>query len=260
MRNTDIRIKDMKIKIKFLQDAVFTESPSIAIYKSVCSFIRRIVCICPDVRCSGCSRNGKCIYSFLTGADFSDFRDIPFIVSYDPSLKREFKSEEIHEYYFTLIGDAVEFVDFIIFSLKEYEQRGLFGGKCFFKIISLEINNNLNPISSFIDGINILTPVVFKNDILENQYGRIKYLNDKFHIFCSDIEYIKPSYELKLYHKLSHEQRFGESIIADNGFIAEIKFNDGIALDDVLKLSEITGFGNFNFFNGRNAVYIERDE
>ncbi|MEK9149734.1 MAG: CRISPR system precrRNA processing endoribonuclease RAMP protein Cas6 [Candidatus Desantisbacteria bacterium] len=107
---------------------------------------RKIVCVNRDNECSGCLLRTKCIYSYIfetspsVDADkLRKYKDIPrpFIIEPPIESKQTYLKGETLEFNLILIGKAICYLPYFIFTFKELGNIGIGRGRGKYELISL---------------------------------------------------------------------------------------------------------------------------
>lgn len=108
---------------------------------------KKIVCINKDKECKDCILKNKCIYTYIfettPPVDTDKLRkskDIPqpFIIEPPITLKGKYLPEEILEFDLTLIGKAIDYLPYFIFTFKELGNIGIGKGRGKYELTSIK--------------------------------------------------------------------------------------------------------------------------
>jgi CRISPR-associated endoribonuclease Cas6 len=107
------------------------------------SAFRRIVCIVKGQECAGCLLKGKCVYSYIfetpPPADTKIMRKYeaaphPFIIEPPAETNRSYKPGDTITFGLTLIGRAVDYLPYFIYTFEELGKTGLGRGRGGFEL------------------------------------------------------------------------------------------------------------------------------
>ena len=247
-----VRIKIVKYKLKFLEQITFKEEPEIAFLKAIYKRFKNILCINIDKRCRNCNHNTKCLYYYMSAGDFEFIENMPVIVERPLFSKKTLKTEDELELKFTFLGDAAKHMDFLEYTLKEFEARGLFKEKYKFVIINRSIEQ-LAEIQSneSIKSIEILTPIDKNKSIFTKEKEKLDKLNKLYNIADKAIKPINNSYEFHaIKFKIKNPLYLGANRFIQEGYIGTIKFKETVPDSYLLDIINIIGAGKYYAIGG----------
>jgi CRISPR-associated endoribonuclease Cas6 len=135
---------------------------------------RRVVCIRRERECDGCIVKGKCVYSYVFETplppDAKMMRKYaaaphPFILCPPLESKRRYEAGDIFSFDFTLIGRAIEYLPYFIYTFEELGTIGLGKDRGKFKMNSVTVHSGKPDMVEIYDG---------KSKTLKSDYS--KYL------------------------------------------------------------------------------------
>lgn len=254
-----LNIQTITYQIKFLDDLTFREEPEIAFYKTIFNRLKNILCINIKEECISCSYNKKCLYSYLTAADFLYIENLPVKVHRPLFSKRLMKAGDILDLKFTILGDAIKHVDFIDFILREFEARGLYRENYRFMVINRTIGQlYITRGDGEITGLKIITPIDVKENIFIREKEKLDILNRLYNMTDNPIDKIDISYLFDgVKFKVHNPLRIGRNRIIQEGYIGQIKFNKPIKETHMLDIISIIGAGRYYAIGG-GAIEVYR--
>jgi hypothetical protein len=247
-----VNIMTLKYSLRFLEETSFMEEPELAIFKSVFKRLRTILCIKPYEACIGCSQGSKCVYSYLTAGDFHNLSQLPFKLHRPIFTKRTMKVDNILDLKLTLLGDAIKHMDFIDFTVKEFEARGLFKERHRFLIADRKVEElNLDRVGNKITSIKILTPIERKDQIFAVEKVKLDNLNQLYHITDHAIDSIDVLYDFQaIEFKIRRHLNLGVAKLLQDGYVGIIRFSEPVSNSILLDLMTIIGVGEFYALGG----------
>lgn len=158
------------------------------------SVFHKIVCVNKQTDCSHCLLKDKCIYPYIFETfppknvyHLSKYRSIPrpFIIEPPLEKKREYSPGEIFSFNLILIGRAIEYLPYFIFTFSRLGDVGLGREKARYKLIRVESSNNFQKKEIIYDGehqtlknVNIQIDIssIFSSLVVRNQPILIKFI------------------------------------------------------------------------------------
>src|SRR5690554_2524907 len=121
-----VNIKTLNYRLRFLEYIVFKEEPEIAFLKAIFNRLKNILCVNKRDECRLCSYRERCLYNYISAGDFECIKIMPIAVDKPLFSERTFNKDDILELNFIVLGDAATHTDFLNYTLKEFETKGLF--------------------------------------------------------------------------------------------------------------------------------------
>ena len=144
----ELSSSEFKFSLTLGRRIVFESFPPF-IFRSVLGMeLKRIACIFKKKRCENCDLKFQCAYSkifesplhknseILKGRNYASH---PFVLSTDITMKKKVEKLTLS---IKLIGDAIEYISYLYYALKEAGERVIFKARFPFKISNVTCNGN----------------------------------------------------------------------------------------------------------------------
>lgn len=126
--------------------------------------LKRICCANRKVNCYECMLRSSCVYSYVfessppeNASNLRKYRDIPrpFVIEPPEEMKREYLPGDVFSFNILLIGQSLNFLPYVIFTIGEFARTGLGRSRGRFQLESaeLKVNGTSQTIYSASDGV-----------------------------------------------------------------------------------------------------------
>lgn len=247
-----VNIKILNYRLRFLDDIVFKEEPEIAFLKAIFKRLKNILCVNKQDVCRLCSYRKRCLYNYMSAGDFEFIETIPIAIKKPLFSKRKLKKDDRLKLNFIILGDATAHIDFLNYTLEEFEARGLFReGYRFFIENVTEDNVDLSEDNRVVNGIEVLTPIDRIENIFRAEREKIDRLNRFYNITDKSIPEIDESYKFDaIKFDIKNPLHIGNSRIMRYGYVGKIRFRKPIFSNNLLKILRIIGIGKLYAIGG----------
>jgi hypothetical protein len=247
-----VNIKTHNYRLRFSEDIVFKEEPEIAFLKAIFKRLKNILCVNKQDVCRLCSYRERCLYNYMSAGDFEFIETMPIAIEKPLFSERTLKKDDILKLNFIFLGDIAIHIDFLNYTLKEFEARGLFReGYRFFIEDVTEKNVDLPDDNKIVSGIEVLTPIDRLENIFLAEKEKVDNLNRLYNITDKSISAIVESYDFDaIKFDIKNPLNIGNNRIIRHGYVGKIRFLEPIFNNNLLKILRIIGAGKFYAIGG----------
>lgn len=247
-----VNIKTLNYRLRFLEDIVFKEEPEIAFLKAIFNRLKNILCVNKRDECRLCSYRERCLYNYMSAGDFECIEIMPIAVDKPLFSERTFNKDDILELNFIVLGDAATHTDFLNYTLKEFETKGLFREGYRFLIENAAKDDvDLLEGDKNIKGIEILTPIDRIENIFRAEREKADRLNRLYNITDRSISEIEESYDFDaIKFDIKNPLYMGRNRIMRKGYVGKVEFKTPVPNNILLQILDIIGMGKFYGIGG----------
>lgn len=147
-----MKVADFEIKLKAKENLSLPPYKGSMIRGAFGIAFRKVCCPFPDKNCKECLLKSKCVYSYVFETPRPDNSKImrlyenvphPFIIEPPLDTKTRYDSEDSLSFNLILLGKAIDFLPYFIYSFEQMAKKGLGKGRGKLELLSVNQGRNI---------------------------------------------------------------------------------------------------------------------